>query len=99
MFVLFQELHFLDLTGADEEECNFLQTTLFTRNPNLNYPELPWATHSDSSCTPAEWRPAPYGKKLTCIIHYAYHYIIFIYCNPFKYNFLLQSFNMFLHST
>ncbi|KDR21218.1 ubiquitin carboxyl-terminal hydrolase 10-B isoform X3 [Zootermopsis nevadensis] len=56
-----QELQFLDLSDADEEECNFLQTTLFPRNPNLLSPELPWVTHSDSSCTPAEWRPAPYA--------------------------------------
>lgn len=56
-----QEIQFLDLTNADEEECNFLQTTLFTWNPNLNYPELPWATQSDSACTRAEWRPPSYG--------------------------------------
>jgi hypothetical protein len=57
-----QEIQFLDLTNADEEECNFLQTTLFSWNPSLNYPELPWATQSDSACTRAEWRPASYGK-------------------------------------
>ncbi|PNF32295.1 hypothetical protein B7P43_G16678 [Cryptotermes secundus] len=56
-----QEIQFLDLTNADEEECNFLQTTLFTWNPNLNYPEFPWGGQSDPACTRAEWRPASYG--------------------------------------
>jgi hypothetical protein len=57
-----QELQFLDLTDADEEECNFLQATLFRWNPNLKYPELPWSAQSGFVSTPAEWRPTPCGK-------------------------------------
>jgi len=62
--VFFQELQFLDLTDADEEECDFLQATLFRWNPNVTYPELPWTTQADVSSTPAEWRPTPCGKYL-----------------------------------
>ncbi|XP_069688055.1 ubiquitin carboxyl-terminal hydrolase 10 isoform X2 [Periplaneta americana] len=57
-----QDLQFLDLTDADEEERDFLHTTLFRRNPTLKYPKLPWETHSDFPCPPAEWRPAPYAS-------------------------------------
>jgi len=62
--VFFQELQFLDLTDADEEECDFLRATLFRWNPNLTYPELPWTTQADFSSTPTEWRPTPCGKYL-----------------------------------
>jgi hypothetical protein len=60
--VFLQGIQFLDLTNVDEEECNLLQTILFKRNPNLNCPEFPRVAQSDSACTPAEWRPASYGK-------------------------------------
>jgi hypothetical protein len=60
--VFFQGLQFLDLTDANEEECDFLQATLFEWDPNLTYPELPWPTQADFSSTPAEWRPTPCGK-------------------------------------
>jgi hypothetical protein len=60
--VFLQGIQFLNLDNADEEECNFLQTILFTRNPNLNCPEFPRVAQSDSACPRVEWRTAAYGK-------------------------------------
>jgi hypothetical protein len=61
-FFCVQELQFLDLTDADEEECDFLRATLFSWNPNSKYPELPWTTQADFSSSPTEWRPTRCGK-------------------------------------
>lgn len=57
------ELQFLDLTDADEEECDFLQATLFRWNPDSKYPELPWTTQADFSSTPTEWRSTPCAQE------------------------------------
>ncbi|CAG2063155.1 unnamed protein product, partial [Timema podura] len=53
------EFQFLDLTGIDESERNFLQNTLFSTNPNLKYPELPWTTNVYTQVPQDEWRPPP----------------------------------------
>ncbi|PSN48542.1 hypothetical protein C0J52_05928 [Blattella germanica] len=63
-----REIEFLDLADADEEQRSFIHTTLFTRDPNLKYPELPWIATSDLVCTSAEWRPAPYENLLQRLI-------------------------------
>nr|CAD7586814.1 unnamed protein product [Timema genevievae] len=58
-----EEFQFLDLTGIDESERNFLQNTLFSTNPNLKYPELPWTTNVYTQVPQDEWRPPPpFGK-------------------------------------